>query len=136
MLISFIMGCFSPTSGEWGFYDVVQSGDCSVDNAESLDDFINIEGSGNDFSFGIYKDRYSCSLTGQEFLCTSDNRSIELEEVSLQVTPSATGEFSTSAEGSLRIDQQWSCISGSCDTYGLSDCTKTLEGSMGLSATE
>ena len=98
MLISFLMGCFSPASGEWGVYDVVQSGDCSLDTAESLDDFINLERSGNEFSFVIYEDSYSCSLTGQEFLCTSNDRSIELEEVSLQVTPSATGEFTTSTD--------------------------------------
>jgi hypothetical protein len=136
MLSWVLMGCFSPVAGEWGFYDVVQSGDCIVDNAESLDGYMSLESNGSEYSFTRYDDRFSCALTGQEFACTSDERIVELEEVSLQVTPAATGEFTSSSAGVLRIDEQWSCTSGSCETYGLSDCTKTLEGSVGLSEAE
>jgi hypothetical protein len=132
MIFSFLMGCFSPVSGEWGIYDVVQSGDCSVDSAQSLDDFVSLDSNGNEFSFTRDEDGFSCSLTGQDFLCTSEERALDLDEVSLQVIPSATGTFSSSAEGTLRIAEKWSCISGSCETYGLSECTNMLEGVMGL----
>ena len=78
------------------------------------------------------EDVFSCSLTGLDFVCSSESRVVELEEVDLQIDPSAEGSFSSASEGQVVITELWSCISGSCSTYGLSDCKQTLNGQLGL----
>ena len=128
----FFVGCFAPEVGEWGWFDVDVSGDCSVDQSQTPDGTVRIEEDGTSFSLIRGDDSFSCALTGMDFLCTSSERTVESDEVTLSVLPSGSGGFTSSVEGVFLIREAWSCTSGACDTYGLNDCTKAMEGSLGL----
>ena len=133
-MLFFFMGCFSPVSGEWGWFNVDVSGDCSIDQAETSDEWVQIEeGDSTGFSLLRTDDTFSCSLEGMDFDCSSSQRTVESEEVTLTVSPVGSGSFTSSTEGTFRIEEDWSCSSGECDTYGLSSCTKIMEGSLGFS---
>tara|TARA_B100000683_G_C12279906_1_gene469504 strand:+ start:236 stop:637 length:402 start_codon:yes stop_codon:yes gene_type:complete len=132
-MLLFFIGCFSPAIGEWGWFNVEISGDCSIDQAQTPDEFIQIgEGDGG-FSLVREDDTFSCSLEGQDFSCTSSQRNVESEEVTLTVSPVGSGSFESSTEGAFRVEESWSCSAGECETYGLSSCTKIMEGSLGFS---
>ena len=132
MLIFFI-GCFSPALGEWGWFNVEISGDCALDQAETPDEFVQLDEEGAGFSLVREDDTYSCALEGLDFTCTSAQRDVESEEVTLTVSPVGSGSFTSSTEGSFRVEESWSCSGGECETYGLSSCTKIMEGSLGFS---
>ena len=133
-MLLFFIGCFSPVLGEWGWFDVDISGDCSIDQAQTLDEWIQIEEKDSaGFSLVREADTFSCSLDDVAFDCSSSQRSVESEEVTLMVSPIASGSFTSSTEGTLRVEESWSCSGGECETYGLRTCTKIMEGSLGLS---
>ena len=132
-MLLFFIGCFSPVLGEWGWFNVEVSGDCSIDQAETPDEFIQINEDDVGFSLVRENDTFSCSLDGTDFSCTSSQRNVESEEVTLTVSPVGSGRFESSTEGSFRVEESWSCSSGECETYGLSSCTKIMEGSLGFS---
>ena len=133
-MLLFFIGCFSPALGEWGWFNVEVSGDCSIDQAQTLDEWVQLgEDDAANFSLAREEDIFSCSLNDVDFDCTSAQRTVESEEVTLTVSPVGKGSFSSSTEGNFRVEESWSCSSGECETYGLSSCTKVMEGSLGFS---
>ena len=133
-MLLFFIGCFSPVLGEWGWFDVEISGDCSIDQSQTSDEWVQIEEDASvGFSLVREESTFSCSLDGIDFDCTSSQRSVESEEVTLTVSSVGSGSFTSSTKGSLRVEESWSCTAGECETYGLSACTNIREGSLGFS---
>lgn len=128
----FVIGCFAPELGEWGWFDVEVSGDCSIEQSQTPDEVVRIEEDAAGFSLLRADDVYTCAQTGMDFLCTAPERTVETQEVTLRVVPSGSGDFTSSVEGTFVVNESWSCISGGCQTYGLNDCIKTMEGALGL----
>jgi len=129
-----LIGCFAPEAGEWGFFDIAESGDCAVESAGSLEGLLTIEPSPSAFVLHREEDSFSCQLNGKAFLCDPISRAVESEEVSLEGLLDAEGEFDSKTSGVLSITSSWSCVSGACDTYGLGSCTRKEEGTIRLSA--
>ena len=133
-MLVFFTGCFSPVFGEWGWFDVELSGDCSIDQAQTSDTWIQIQSEdSSDFSLLRENDQFSCTLDGLDFDCGSVQSAIESAEVTLTVNASGNGSFTSETNGTFRVEESWSCTEGECDTYGLSACTKIMEGSLGFS---
>ena len=131
-MLFFLLGCFAPKFGEWAFYDVEASGDCALDSAQTLDRFISLEQSDSAFNI-VDEASFPCSLEGSDFSCDEVTSEYEGDEVTVSVKSIATGSFESSVSGSLSWTHSWSCISGDCATYGLTECTSQEEGQLSLS---
>ena len=124
------LGCFAPTEGNWAFYDVSQAGDCEVDQGTSFEESIEIRIAGGGFSLETEQASLSCSLTGQDFDCSSSSVALDREEVQLTADIEASGSFEDSDTGELIFIERWSCSSGECDTYDLNSCELKKQGSL------
>ena len=132
MIVLFI-SCFAPVVGEWGWFNVEVGGDCSLDQAETPDEWVEIGTDDNGFSLSREFDTFSCALDGTDFECSSSQRTVESDEVTLTVSPIGSGSFSSTTEGTFRVEESWSCTAGECETYGLESCVKTMVGALGFS---
>ena len=129
-MLLFFWGCFAPSEGDWAFYEVSQSGDCSIDQGSTFEESINISIDGNGFSLEYTQTSLSCSLQGKDFTCASSTVDVDRSEVQLRATIAASGSFDNSYEGALLLVEDWSCTSGDCTTYDLDACTLEKEGSL------
>lgn len=136
MFLFFFIGCFSPKLGQWAFHDVEISGDCALDQTTSPDVFVMLTDSDAGFVLQREDDSFSCLLDGVDFSCSTPLRDVDAEEVLLSVEKKAEGSFDNRVAGHMLISEAWSCVSGDCDTYGLSKCTASFDGSLALSQTE
>ena len=133
MLWFVLLGCFAPQEGEWGFFDISESGSCDIETSESLESIITITDSSPSFSLQRHEDTFRCSLEGQTFTCSGDPKTVSSDEVQLKADRTASGEFDSTTSGVLEVDSTWSCVEGDCELYGLGDsCTRNERGTIRL----
>ena len=135
MLWFVLLGCFAPQEGDWGFFDISESGSCELASSESLEDIITLTASSPSFSLQRNEDTFECSLEGQDFSCEPVSKTVSSEEVQVNAELLAVGEFDSTTSGVLEVEATWSCVEGDCALYGLADsCTRNERGTIRLVA--